>query len=168
MNFLKDLLLSPRRVFALPLATGVGLVGGGLILASLLNLAACPLCIIQRMLYLLVSALALFGLLAPRAGRIAAGLLLLAASGTGVFVAAYQVWLQRFAKGETCAAAEAWWERLVDWAGEQVPWLFQGNGLCSDPAWKFLGLSIADWSMVIFAGLSLYAIHALLRQRNSR
>jgi disulfide bond formation protein DsbB len=165
MNFLRDLLLSPRRVFVLPFAAGVGLVGGGLVLAALLNLAACPLCIIQRMLYLLVSVVALLGLLAPRAGRIAAGLLLLAASGLGAFVAGYQVWLQRFAKGESCAADEAWWERFVDWAGEQVPWLFQGNGLCSDPAWKFLSLSIADWSVLIFAGLCCYAIHTLLRQR---
>jgi disulfide bond formation protein DsbB len=165
MDYLKYWLLSPRRVFALPLAMGIGLVSGGLVLAAVMNLAACPLCVIQRMLYLLVSVVAVIGLLAPRGGRIAAGLLLLAASGSGVYVAAYQVWLQRYAKGETCAAAEAWWERLVDWAGEQVPWLFQGNGLCSDPAWKFLELSIADWSLVIFSGLFLYAIHALLRQR---
>ena len=165
MNFLKDLLLSPRRVFVLPFAAGVGLVGGGLILAAVMHLAACPLCIIQRMLYLLVSLLALPGLLLPRAGRIAAGLLLFAAAATGAFVAGYQVWLQRFAVGESCAAQEAWWERLVDWAGEKLPWLFQGNGLCSDPAWKFLSLSIADWSLIIFGALSFYAIHALLRQR---
>ncbi len=161
----KNLLLSPRLVFVLPLAAGVGLVAGGLALAALLDLAACPLCIIQRMLYLLASAVSLAGLLLPRLGRILAGLLLLATTASGAFVAAYQVWLQRFAKGVNCSADQPWWERFVDWAGEQVPWLFQGNGLCSDPAWKFLTLSIADWSLLVFAGLSLYAIHVLLRQR---
>jgi disulfide bond formation protein DsbB len=165
VNFLKELLLSPRRLFLLPLVTGIGLVGAGLVLAGLLNLAACPLCVIQRMLYLLVSVTALIGLVTPRFGRIVAAVLLLVASGTGTFVAGYQVWLQRFAKGESCAAEEAWWEKLVDWAGEKVPWLFQGNGMCSDPAWKFLGLSIADWSVLIFAGLACYAVYALLRQR---
>ena len=168
MNFLKDLLLSPRRVFVLPLATGVGLVGVGLLMGALLNLAACPLCILQRMLYLLVSLAALLGLSTPRPGRIAAALLLFVASATGAFVAGYQVWLQRFAKEETCAAAQAWWEKLVDWAGEQVPWLFQGNGLCSDPSWVFLGLSIADWSLLIFIGLAAYSVHALLRQRGGK
>jgi disulfide bond formation protein DsbB len=166
MDFLKDLLLSPRRVFVLPLLTGVGLVGSGLVLAAIANLAACPLCIVQRMLYLLVSAVALIGLLMPRAGRVLAGLLLLAASATGAFVAGYQVWLQRFAQGETCAAQETWWERLVDWAGTQAPWLFLGNGMCTDRSWTFLSFSIADWSLIIFSGLAIYAIHALLRQRS--
>ena len=165
MNLLSDLLTSPRRVFVLPLIAGLALVAGGLIFSLVMYLAACPLCIVQRMLYLAISLFALIALLLPRAGRIAAGLLMLAAGGTGVFVAGYQVWLQRFAKGENCASDYPWWERMVDWAGERVPWLFQGDGMCSDPAWSFLGLSIADWSVVMFFLLSCYAIYALLLQR---
>ncbi len=167
MALIKDLLTSPRLVFAAPFAAGIGLVGGGVVLATVANLAACPLCIIQRMLYLLVSLVALLGLATPRGGRILAGLLLLATSATGAFVAGYQVWLQRFATAETsCGAAEAWWEKLVDWAGEKMPMLFLGNGMCNDRSWTLFGLSIADWSVLIFSGLTLYAIHALLQQRN--
>jgi disulfide bond formation protein DsbB len=59
----------------------------------------------------------------------------------------------------------AWWEELVDWAGDQVPILFRASGLCSDPAWKFLGLSIADWSLGMFALLLLLAAHTLLRRQ---
>lgn len=168
MALIKNLLTSPRLVFVAPFAAGIGLVGVGVVLATLANLAACPLCIIQRMLYLLVSLVALLGLATPRGGRILAGLLLIGTSGTGTFVAGYQVWLQRFAPGEnTCAAVETWWERLVDWAGEQVPWLFLGNGMCNDRSWTLFSLSIADWSLLVFTGLTLYAIHALLRQRRS-
>jgi disulfide bond formation protein DsbB len=54
---------------------------------------------------------------------------------------------------------------MVDWAGERLPMLFEANGLCSDPAWKFLSLSIADWSLAVFSGLFLFALYALFRQR---
>ena len=167
MSFLKDLLLSPRRLFVIPLLAGLGLVGGGLVLAGLMNLAACPLCILQRMLYLLAAAVSLLALMLPRGGRILASLLLLATTATGAFVAGYQVWIQRFAREINCAADQPWWERFVDWAGERAPLLFQANGLCSDPAWKFLGLSIADWSLLIFIGLAVYALYALVRQRTA-
>jgi disulfide bond formation protein DsbB len=33
----------------------LGLVAGGVVLAQTMNLAACPLCILQRMLYLLLA-----------------------------------------------------------------------------------------------------------------
>jgi disulfide bond formation protein DsbB len=61
----------------------------------------------------------------------------------------------------------AWWELLVDWAGERVPLLFTASGLCSDPGWKFIGLSIAEWSLLAFSFLTLSSLYALLRRRRS-
>jgi disulfide bond formation protein DsbB len=163
----KDLFVSPRLVFIVPIAVGLGLVGGGIVMAQTLGLAACPLCIIQRMLYLLLAVIALPGLLLGRGGRIGVALLLAVTAATGAFVAGYQVWIQRFAQEVNCSANQPWWERMVDWAGERVPMLFEANGLCSDPAWKFLSLSIADWSLLIFSGLFLFSLYALIRQRSA-
>jgi len=59
---------------------------------------------------------------------------------TGAYVAAYQTWLQRFAKGVSCAADQPWWERFVDWAGAQWPLLFEASGFCSEAGWKLFGL----------------------------
>ncbi len=160
------LLASPRFVFVIPVAVGIGLVGSGVVMAQMLGLAACPLCIIQRMLYLLLAAIALPGLMVGRGGRVVVALLLAATAATGAFVAGYQVWIQRFAQEVNCSANQPWWERMVDWAGERMPMLFEANGLCSDPAWKFLSLSIADWSLLIFSGLFLFSFYALLRQRS--
>ncbi|HTY99148.1 MAG TPA: disulfide bond formation protein B [Rhodocyclaceae bacterium] len=157
----------PRAPFALLLVASLGLVGGGLVLAKLMNLAACPLCIIQRLLYLLLAVAAAAGLLVaakPVGRRLAAAATALVA-GTGAFVAGYQVWLQRFAGDVTCSADSPWWEDLVDWLGERVPLLFQANGLCSDPAWKFLGLAIADWSLMAFAGFTLVSLWVVFRRR---
>jgi len=139
---------------------------GGAVLAHFLGLAACPLCIVQRMLYLLLALLA-GGALLARYWIVVRRILAAAMSATaasGVFVAAYQVWLQRFAPpNTTCGGDLPWWESFVYWAGERVPLLFQASGLCSDPAWKFLGLSLAEWSLAMFALLTLAALHAVRR-----
>lgn len=129
---IRSLLARPGFPFALSLAASLSLVGGGLLLAQLLNLAACPLCIIQRMLYLLLALGAGLGLLlaARPWGRRLAALLMAATAAAGAGVAGYQIWIQRFAPTITCAGKLAWWEELVEWAGRKVPLLFQASGLC--------------------------------------
>jgi len=160
---------SARAPFVIAALTSFGLVFGGVAMAHFMNLAACPLCIIQRMLYLLLGTLAVIGiaLAARRLGRSVA-LLMVATAGTGIFVAGYQVWLQRFARDTKCAVDTPWWERLVDWAGQQVPLFFQPNGLCSDAAWKFLGLSIAEWSLMAFSFLLALSLFAAFRRADGR
>jgi disulfide bond formation protein DsbB len=145
---------------------GLALAGGSVLLTQVLQLAACPLCITQRMLYLLLAFAAAIGLVvaARPVGRMLAALAMTATAATGAGVAAYQVWIQRFAPSITCAGKMAWWEEFVDWAGRQVPVLFQASGLCSDPAWVLLGLSIAEWSLVCFSSLFLLGLYALLRR----
>lgn len=147
------------------------LLGGGVsfllvVVGLFMALAACPLCIWQRMLYLLFAVLALGGLIGARRRlvRRAAALLMALAAGAGVFVAGYQVWIQRFAPLTTCGGREPWWEAFVRWAGEQAPLLFKASGLCSDPAWKFLDLSIADWSLLMFSGLLVLSLYTALRK----
>ena len=49
------LLFAPRGLFAGTGIVALGLVAGGVFLAQTMNLAACPLCVLQRMLYLLLS-----------------------------------------------------------------------------------------------------------------
>lgn len=162
--------LTPKLIFALTLVVGTGLVGGGLYLAKTLNLAACPLCILQRMVYLALALVALIALLVPGKRYTAlAALLNVALAGSGAFIAGYQVWLQRFATDVSCTANAPWWEAFVYWAGEKIPALFEATGLCSEAGWKFLGLAIADWSLMAFAGLLLLSLVALFKSlRSSR
>ncbi len=138
-------------------------------LQQTMRIAACPLCILQRMLALLLFCSAAYGWFFSdrKPGCVAAYLLMLACTAAGVFIAGYQTYLQRFARNTQCSGEAAWWELLVDWAGEKIPQLFYASGLCSDPAWKFIGLSIAEWSLVLFSGLTvlvLRSLHSLLRR----
>ncbi|MCF8178827.1 MAG: disulfide bond formation protein B [Sulfuritalea sp.] len=166
MNRFLHQLFTPRGLFSATGLVSVGLVGGGLVLANTLNLAACPLCILQRMLYLLlgiesVVAWKLAGSPLPRRG---AAFVMMATALTGVGVATYQTWLQRFAKNVSCTANQPWWESLVYWAGEKWPLMFEASGLCSEAGWRFLGLSIAEWSLLAFTSMSLAMLIVLLKK----
>lgn len=156
--------INPRLLIGAIGAFSFALVAVGIALAQLLNLAACPLCIWQRIFYLLVALFAViaFGLARHDAGRRIFAFLMAAAAASGLFVAGYQVWIQRFSPSTTCGMHEPWWESLVYWLGEQSPLLFEVNGLCSDPAWKFLSLSIADWSTLLFSGILAASLAAAL------
>jgi disulfide bond formation protein DsbB len=169
MDFLR-FLFTPRGLFAGTGLVAVGLVSGGMYLQQTLNIAACPLCILQRMLYLLLALEAIAAW--PMAGsphpqalpRRVAALVMAATSITGAGIAAYQTWLQRWAKGVNCTADQPWWESFVNWAGSQWPLLFEASGLCSEAGWKFLGLSIAEWSLIAFTSMTVAMLAALVRK----
>jgi disulfide bond formation protein DsbB len=164
---MNPLFANRRTPFLFVLVACLLLVLGGVLFSEFMRLAACPLCIIQRMLYLtlaIVAALGLYVAARPLVSRMVALPMALIAA-TGVFVAGYQVWIQRFAPETNCSPYPTWWEDMVDRAGAAVPILFKASGLCSDPAWKFLSLSIAEWSLGWFALFLLVALYALMRRR---
>jgi disulfide bond formation protein DsbB len=166
MSF-SDLTRFPRVPFAITLTASLLLVVGGVLMSELMHLAACPLCVIQRMLYLALAFAAAGGLaLATKPiGRRLGALTMATAAGTGIFVAGYQTWLQRFATETGCSGRQTWWEEFVDWAGSKLPLLFQSDGICADPGWKFLSLSIAEWSLIFFIGFFALSLYTLVRRR---
>ena len=163
MSFLR-LLFAPRGLFAATGLAAIGLVSGGMFLQQTLNIAACPLCILQRMLYLLLAleAITAWMLGASALPRRFAAFIMAITALTGAGVAAYQTWLQRFAKGVSCTADQPWWELFVNWAGNQWPLMFEASGLCSEAGWKLLGLSIAEWSLFAFTCMTLAMLLAML------
>ena len=86
-------------------------------------------------------------------------------AAAGIWMAGYQTWLQRFAVNVSCTADQPWWESFVYWAGERVPLLFEATGLCSEAGWKFMSLSIAEWSLLMFAAMAVGAIRAAALSR---
>jgi len=167
-------LFAPRGLIAATGIAAAGLVGGGLFLAHTLNLAACPLCVLQRMLYLLLAleAIVAWLLAGPSPantlpGR-AAACVMVATAATGAWIAAYQTWLQRFAKGASCTADQPWWEHFVNWAGTQWPLMFEASGLCSEAGWQFLGLSIAEWSLIAFTSMTMAMFAVMTGKANHR
>jgi protein dithiol:quinone oxidoreductase len=149
----------PVRACFAALALGVfGLVAVGMELQHLLRLAPCPLCIFQRLLYLIIGLVALAGVLLP-GGRLLWSALIAALAAGGVAVAGYQTWMQAFPLLATeCGYSDPnAIERLVDWLGMEWPSLFLATGFCTSREWEFLALSMANWSLLIFAGIVGYA-----------
>ncbi|MGE5769677.1 MAG: disulfide bond formation protein B [Betaproteobacteria bacterium] len=156
----------PVRAWFATLALGtVGLVGLGMELQTLLRLVPCPLCIFQRLIYLAVGLVALGGVLWP-AGRLLWSMLIGLLALLGIGVASYQTWMQAFPHlAPECSYTDPnLIERLVDWLGMQWPSLFLATGFCTSREWVFLGLSMANWSLVVFAGIAGLAALIFLRR----
>ena len=156
----------PVRTWFATLALGtLGLVAFGMELQQLFRLAPCPLCIFQRLLYIVIGLVAMAGVLLP-GGRLLWSALIAALAAGGVAVAGYQTWMQAFPHLATeCGYSDPnLIERLVDWLGMQWPSLFLATGFCTSREWEFLGLSMANWSLLVFAGIVGYAALLFMRK----
>ena len=156
----------PIRAWFATLALGtLGLVVFGMELQQLFRLAPCPLCIFQRLLYIVIGLVALAAVLLP-GGRLLWSAMIAALAAGGVAVAGYQTWMQAFPHLATeCGYSDPnLIERLVDWLGMQSPSLFLATGFCTSREWEFLGLSMANWSLLVFAGIVGYAALLFMRK----
>lgn len=150
----------PVRAWFATLSAGcLGLVTFGMGLQSMLHLAPCPLCIFQRLLYIVIGIIGLLGFVLP-GGILLWCALIVAFAALGFGVAAYQTWMQAFPHlAPECSFTDPnIIERAVDWLGMQMPSLFLATGFCTSREWEFLGLSMANWSVVIFATIAAYAV----------
>ncbi len=163
MNCFKNI---PTRAWFATLGLGcIGLSAIGLELQHLLNLSPCPFCIFQRLLYIVIGLLALLGFALPVL-RLAWAALIVALAALGAVVAGYQSWMQAFPGSvNECGYSDPnMIERLVDWLGMQWPTMFMATGFCSSKEWVFLGLSMANWSLLMFAGIVGYAFLLFIRK----
>jgi disulfide bond formation protein DsbB len=161
-------LLKARYIWLGVAVASAGLVVASLTLTAWLKLHPCPLCIFQRLLFMITSVLALAAFLgAKRTAGEAAGALTLLTTVSGAAVAGYQVWLQaQPAAMFTCGGANPnLIERLVDWLGQHLPSLFLATGICGDKELVILGQSLAVWAAVAFAAGGVASVSALLMSR---
>jgi len=132
----------------------------------------CELCVLQRLMFILVAALALLIAAFPdrrRAHWIPGGLAI-GFMALGLGLAAYQSWLYRQPLNATaCADGFA---RLMDypleWLGLQFPVLFLSNGVCQEQGLAMLGLPLANWTLMAFAACLLLGICALVGEHRIR
>jgi disulfide bond formation protein DsbB len=146
----------------------LGLVAIGMELQTLLHLAPCPLCIFQRLLYIVIGIVGLFGFVWP-AGRMFWAVLAEGLGLLGFGVAAYQTWMQAYPDlAPACSFTDPnAIERLVDWLGMEWPSMFLATGFCTSRDWEFLGLSMANWSVLVFAGIFVYAALLFTQKRQA-
>lgn len=160
---------SPRTVLALVSLGCVALLGYGLYLQHGLGLEPCPMCVVQRYALMLVAVVAgLTAMLRSRGAHVAGGLLTLLVAGFGAFVAARQSWLQWYPP-EVVNCGRDFYGMIETFPLKRaLPMIFAGGGDCAAIDWTFLGLSIANWSFLCFAGICLVMLALLWRRLAAR
>ena len=152
--------MSSRIGFAAGAAICAALLGYAYYLQYVQGLEPCPLCMVQRGFFYVVLALFIIAAIhAPqRIGTaVYAGLVFLFAAG-GAATAARQVWLQHLPEDKIPQCGPDLFFMLENLPlSRTLQKLFQGSGECAAVDWRFLGLSIAGWSLVWFIALGVYA-----------
>jgi len=163
--------LPARLFYALPALACAGLLGFGYYLQYFDNQDPCPLCLVQRGFYYAV--ILVFGAAALHSPggtghRIyCAGGAFFALGGFGV--AARQVWLQHLPVDQVPACGPDLFFMMDNFPLKRIlEKVFLGSGQCAEVKWRFLGLSIAEWSLACFTGLALYAIWLGFRKPRAR
>lgn len=155
-------LLTTRWYYGALLATCLGLLGFGLFLQHFQDLEPCPLCIFQRIAYLTIAAIAAIGLVHGY-GKLSSriyGTLMAAAALAGGAIAGRQVWMEYLPPEQVPACGPGLDYMLDTFPLSQVlKMVLRGSGECAEVLWRFLGLSIAEWSLIWFV---LFALAGLL------
>jgi disulfide bond formation protein DsbB len=146
-----------------------GLIGFALYLQHSLGLEPCPMCILQRYAFIVVGVIALIAAIHNPAllGRRIYSALLVLMTATGGGVAVRHVYLEHNPPKIFDCGADVGYMLESFPLTEALPMIFRGTGDCTKVLWRFLGLSIAEWSLICFVLLSVSAILAALIKRRS-
>ncbi len=133
-----------------------------------LELEACPLCIMQRVVYIGLALLFLIAFLHNPGWlgeKIYAGLVVISAL-TGAGVSAWHVRLQHLPEDQVplCGPGLEYMMEVFSFT-EMLQQVFQGSGECADVLWQFLGLSIPGWTLVSFLVVVVYGVGILFTKK---
>ncbi len=153
--------MSARSGYALGVLACAGLLAFALYLQYVEQQEPCPLCILQRVAFLAMMAVFVVAALhgPGRRGTIAYSTIIFVVAGMGAAVAGRQVWLQHLPADQIPACGpglEYMLERFP--LSEALRKVFAGSGECAEVGWRFLGLSIAEWSLAWFVLLAAFAV----------
>jgi len=153
-----------RRLHIVVAVASIGLIAAALFMQHVVGLNPCPLCILQRIAFLLlaiVSGLAAWRAPRPSARGYAVAALLLAL--TGAAIAAWHVRVRSVPELQSCGPGLG--AMLENFPLTQVlPRILRGSGDCADAAAVLFGVSLPAWSLAGFLVLALITVAALVRR----
>ena len=147
----------------------LGLLGFGYLSQYLMELEPCPLCILQRVAFMIMALGALLGMLHgargwPRwlyAGIIWAGGL------WGVATAGRHLWLQSLPADQVpeCGPGLSFMLEYFS-LGEALMSAFTGSGECAEVDWSFLGISMPGWTLIWYFVLMVVTLLAVGKKKS--
>lgn len=151
--------LSPRTTLLI-----MGLACGASVCAALLaqhkfGMEPCPWCILQRMIFMLLTVLCLLAAAVPPALlRRALSALLLPLSLSGIAAALWQHFVA--AKSASCNLTLA--DKVITFFGADTRWpeIFEVRASCADAAASVLGVPFEFWSLALFALVGIALLYS--------
>jgi len=162
--------INNRMLFLAVFLACLALLGFGLVLQHVMHLEPCPLCILQRIAFIVIGVTALAAAIhnPKHRGWTGYGSLLAFFSVLGGGVAAWQIYLQHLPPGQAPECGPG-----LDYMLEALPltkilpMIFKGSGECAEVTWTFLNLSIAQWALGWFVLFSLAGLAAVVCRRST-
>ncbi|MBX3665256.1 MAG: disulfide bond formation protein B [Burkholderiales bacterium] len=153
--------MNTRSGYVAGAAICAGLLAFGLYLQYYDGQDPCPLCIFQRVAFMALGAVFLVAAIhgPGRTGAIVYGVLGGICAATGAGLATRHVWLQSLPADQVPACGPG-----LAYMLEQFPLMrmlesvLSGSGECAEAAWRFLGLTIAGWSLLWFVVLGAFVV----------
>jgi disulfide bond formation protein DsbB len=161
----------PRLGYAAGFLVCAGLIGFALYLQYFEYQDPCPLCILQRVAFMVLTVIFLVAALhgPHRIGAIVYGGLLFTVASIGAAIAARHVWLQHLPRNQVPECGPGLEFMLKKYPLTQaLDKVLSGSGECAETGWTFLGLSIAGWSLAWFVLLGAFAVYLTLLGARTR
>jgi disulfide bond formation protein DsbB len=159
---------APRRAWLVAIAAlSFAAVGVALVTQHVFDMQPCPWCVLQRLIFVALGALALVGLAwRSTLGQRALPLLLLLLCGAGIAAALWQHFVA--AASASCNLTLA--DRVVSGLrlDALLPSVFQATATCADAAVKLAGVPYELWSLALFVAIDAAALMLLVQQRRTR
>jgi disulfide bond formation protein DsbB len=140
----------------------IAALAAALVSQHVFDMQPCPWCVLQRLIFLGIAAVALLGLLMRRAlTRRLASVAMLALAGCGIAAALYQHFVA--AASASCNLTLA--DRVMSATGLDawLPEVFAPMASCADAAAQLLGVPYEFYSLTLFVLLAVAALAVLLR-----
>lgn len=153
--------ISKRQLYLLGALTVAALFAAALYLQYMLRQEPCPLCMVQRFIFIAIGALFALAALhnAKALGAKVYSILIALVSLSGVAIAARHIWIQHLPKDQVPACGPGLDYMLKNFPMSDVlQELMHGSGECAEKGWTFLALGIPEWSLVWYVLLGVFAV----------
>ncbi|MDX1626065.1 MAG: disulfide bond formation protein B [Wenzhouxiangellaceae bacterium] len=161
-----NIALFPRTGFAAVAVLCLALLGYAYYSQYGLGYEPCPLCILQRVAFMIMAVGALAGAVhgSRSWARFVWGAIVLAGGLWGLATAGRHVWLQNLPPDQVpdCGPGLGYMLEYFS-VGEALVSAFTGSGECAEVDWSFLGLSMPAWTLVWYVALMILTVLALRR-----
>ncbi len=159
--------LSARRFHGLVAFVAFALLAVAFYMEYQMALEPCPLCMLQRIVFLCVGLVSLASALTgSQTARRFFSWVVVVLSLIGAALAIRHLYLQQLPEDQlpACLPGLSYMFDVFPWQ-EIMQAMIMGTGECGDVVWTFLSISIPGWTLVAFTGMALINIIIALKTK---